>query len=669
MDFNIKAPFEPAGDQPQAIEELVDGVNKGLHTQVLLGATGTGKTYTIAQVINRVRKPTLVIAHNKTLAAQLASELKAFFPDNAVEYFVSYYDYYQPEAYIPQSDTYIEKDASINDEIDKLRHSATSALFERRDVIIVASVSCIYGLGAPQEYYDMVLSLRTGQIIDRQAILRKLVEIQYDRNDIAFQRGTFRVRGDVIEVIPAGYNEKAVRIEMFDDEVDRILEIDVLTGEVLAQRTHVAIFPASHYVTSRENLERAMEDIKVELKERLEYLNEHNKLLEAQRLEQRTNYDLEMMNEMGYCSGIENYSRHLAGRKAGEAPFTLVNYFPDDFLLVIDESHVTLPQIRAMYAGDRSRKEMLVEHGFRLPSAFDNRPLTFDEFQSQIKQAIYVSATPAKYELEHADKVVEQIIRPTGLLDPKIEIRPIKGQIDDLLTEINKVTAAGERTLVTTLTKRMAEDLTDYLKTSGVRVRYLHSEIATIERGAIIDDLRSGKFDVLVGINLLREGLDLPEVSLIAILDADKEGFLRSDTSMIQTIGRAARNEHGRVIMYADRITDSMQRAIDETERRREKQAAYNKEHGITPKTVYKEQRQLIKLTKVAEETGIDDYSEKALKKRSIKEIEKLARTLEKEMTEAAKALDFERAAELRDRLIVTKGLLGEKLVPKKRKK
>lgn len=669
MDFNIKAPFEPAGDQPQAIEELVDGVNKGLHTQVLLGATGTGKTYTIAQVINRVRKPTLVIAHNKTLAAQLASELKAFFPDNAVEYFVSYYDYYQPEAYIPQSDTYIEKDASINDEIDKLRHSATSALFERRDVIIVASVSCIYGLGAPQEYYDMVLSLRTGQIIDRQAILRKLVEIQYDRNDIAFQRGTFRVRGDVIEVIPAGYNEKAVRIELFDDEVDRILEIDVLTGEVLAQRTHVAIFPASHYVTSRENLERAMEDIKVELKERLEYLNEHNKLLEAQRLEQRTNYDLEMMNEMGYCSGIENYSRHLAGRKAGEAPFTLVNYFPDDFLLVVDESHVTLPQIRAMYAGDRSRKEMLVEHGFRLPSAFDNRPLTFDEFQSQIKQAIYVSATPAKYELEHADKVVEQIIRPTGLLDPKIEIRPIKGQIDDLLTEINKVTAAGERTLVTTLTKRMAEDLTDYLKTTGVRVRYLHSEIATIERGAIIDDLRSGKFDVLVGINLLREGLDLPEVSLIAILDADKEGFLRSDTSMIQTIGRAARNEHGRVIMYADRITDSMQRAIDETERRREKQAVYNKEHGITPKTVYKEQRQLIKLTKVAEETGIDDYSEKALKKRSVKEIEKLARTLEKEMTEAAKALDFERAAELRDRLIVTKGLLGEKLVPKKRKK
>lgn len=540
MDFKITAPFEPDGDQPQAIEKLAEGIEKGLRTQVLLGATGTGKTYTIAQVINKVNKPTLVIAHNKTLAAQLASEFKAFFPENSVEYFVSYYDYYQPEAYIPQSDTYIEKDASINDEIDKLRHSATSALFERRDVIIVASVSCIYGLGAPQEYYDMVLSLRVGQKIDRQAILRKLVEIQYDRNDIAFQRGTFRVRGDVIEVIPAGYNEKAVRIEMFDDEVERILEVDVLTGEILAKRSHVAIFPASHYVTSRENLDRAMEDIKVELAERLEYLNSHNKLLEAQRLEQRTNYDLEMMNEMGYCSGIENYSRHLANRKAGEPPFTLVNYFPKDFLLVIDESHVTLPQIRAMYAGDRSRKEMLVEHGFRLPSAFDNRPFTFDEFQQQINQVIYVSATPAKYEMEQTQQVVEQIIRPTGLLDPQVEIRPIKGQIDDLLNEIHKVTEAGERTLVTTLTKRMSEDLTEYLKQAGVKVRYLHSEIATIERAEIIDDLRNGKFDVLVGINLLRECLDLPEVSLIAILDADKEGFLRSDTAMIQTIGRAA---------------------------------------------------------------------------------------------------------------------------------
>ena len=667
MDFKIQAPFEPAGDQPQAIEKLAEGVEKGLRTQVLLGATGTGKTYTIAQVINKVRKPTLVIAHNKTLAAQLASELKAFFPENAVEYFVSYYDYYQPEAYIPQSDTYIEKDASINDEIDKLRHSATSALFERKDVIIVASVSCIYGLGAPQEYYDMVLSLRLGQTIDRQRILHKLVEIQYTRNDIDFKRGTFRVRGDVIEVIPAAYGEKAVRIEMFDDEVDRIVEFDVLTGEILAQRNHVAIFPASHYVTSRENLERAMGDIREELGERLEYLNEHYKLLEAQRLEQRTNYDLEMMQEMGYCSGIENYSRHLAGRKAGEAPFTLVNYFPKDFLLVVDESHVTLPQIRAMYAGDRSRKEMLVEHGFRLPSAYDNRPLTFDEFQQQIKQAIYVSATPAKYELEQAEQVVEQIIRPTGLLDPEIEIRPIKGQIDDLLGEINKVAAAGERILVTTLTKRMAEDLTEYLKQAGVRVRYLHSEIATIERAEIIDSLRRGKFDVLVGINLLREGLDLPEVSLIAILDADKEGFLRSDTAMIQTIGRAARNAHGRVIMYADRITDSMQRAMDETNRRREKQEAYNKEHHITPKTIYKEQRQLIKLTKVAEEGASYGAATKSLEKKSQKELTTLARELERRMQEAAKALDFEAAAELRDQLILVKGQLGQKLVPKKK--
>lgn len=668
MDFKIQAPFAPAGDQPQAIEKLAAGVEKGLHTQVLLGATGTGKTYTIAQVINKVRKPTLVIAHNKTLAAQLASELKAFFPENAVEYFVSYYDYYQPEAYIPQSDTYIEKDASINEEIDKLRHSATSALFERRDVIVVASVSCIYGLGAPQDYYDMVLSLRLGQIVDRQQILKKLVEIQYDRNDIDFKRGTFRVRGDVIEVIPAAYGEKAVRIELFDDEVDRIVEFDVLTGEVLAKRNHVAIFPASHYVTSRENLERAMEDIKVELGERLQELSGNFKLLEAERLEQRTNYDLEMMNEMGYCSGIENYSRHLAGRKAGEAPFTLVNYFPKDFLLVIDESHVTLPQIRAMYAGDRSRKEMLVNYGFRLPSAFDNRPLTFDEFQAQINQAIYVSATPAKYEMEQTQQVVEQIIRPTGLLDPEIEIRPIDGQIDDLLGEIHKTVANNERVLVTTLTKRMAEDLTEYLKKAGIRVRYLHSEIATIERAEIIDGLRAAKFDVLVGINLLREGLDLPEVSLIAILDADKEGFLRSDTAMIQTIGRAARNEHGRVIMYADRITDSMQRAIDETNRRREVQQEFNKEHNIVPRTVYKEQRQLIKLTKVADGEEASSYGKKPLKKQSTKELQMLARELEKQMQEAAKALDFESAAELRDRLILVKGQLGEKLTPKKKK-
>lgn len=669
MEFKIKAPFEPAGDQPQAIEKLAAGVEQGLHTQVLLGATGTGKTYTIAQVINKVQKPTLVIAHNKTLAAQLASELKAFFPDNAVEYFVSYYDYYQPEAYIPQSDTYIEKDASINDEIDKLRHSATSALFERKDVIIVASVSCIYGLGAPQDYYDMVLSLRLGQIIDRQQILHKLVEIQYDRNDIDFKRGTFRVRGDVIEVIPAAYGEKAVRIEMFDNEVDSILEFDVLTGEILARRNHVAIFPASHYVTSRENLLRAMDDIREELKERLDYLNHNFKMLEAQRLEQRTNYDLEMMNEMGYCSGIENYSRHLAGRKAGEPPFTLVNYFPKDFLLVVDESHVTLPQIRAMYAGDRSRKQMLVDHGFRLPSAYDNRPLTFEEFQEQINQAIYVSATPAAYEMEQAEQVVEQIIRPTGLLDPQIEIRPIAGQIDDLLGEINKTAAAGERVLVTTLTKRMAEDLTEYLKQAGVKVRYLHSEIATIERAEIIDGLRAGKFDVLVGINLLREGLDLPEVSLIAILDADKEGFLRSDTAMIQTIGRAARNEHGRVIMYADRITDSMHRAIDETNRRREKQQAYNEEHHITPKTVYKEQRHLIKLTRVADDEAATEYGSKPLKKQSKKELESLSRDLERRMQEAAKALDFEAAAELRDQLILVKGQLGQKLVPKKKKK
>lgn len=664
MDFQIKAPFAPSGDQPQAIEQLAEGVKKGLRTQVLLGATGTGKTYTIAQVINKVQKPTLVIAHNKTLAAQLASELKAFFPDNAVEYFVSYYDYYQPEAYIPQSDTYIEKDASINDEIDKLRHSATSSLFERRDVIIVASVSCIYGLGAPQDYYDMVLSLRLGQLIDRQAILRKLVEIQYDRNDIDFKRGTFRVRGDVIEIVPAAYGEKAIRIELFDDEVDGLVEFDVVTGEIVARRSHVAIFPASHYVTSRENLERAMGDIKVELQERLTELKEQIKGLEAQRLEQRTNYDLEMMNEMGYCSGIENYSRHLAGRKPGEAPFTLVNYFPKDFLLVIDESHVTLPQIRAMYAGDRSRKEMLVNHGFRLPSAYDNRPLTFAEFQDQIQQAIYVSATPGPYELEQTEQIVEQIIRPTGLLDPVIELRPIKGQIDDLLSEINKVKERNERVLVTTLTKRMAEDLTEYLKTAGIAVRYLHSDVATIARAAIIDDLRSGKFDVLVGINLLREGLDLPEVSLVAILDADKEGFLRSDTAMIQTIGRAARNANGRVIMYCDRVTGSMQRAIDETNRRREKQQAYNEAHHIVPKTVYKEQRQLIKLTKVAEEQASYGTG-KALKGKSKKDLETLAKELERLMLKAATDLDFEGAAQLRDQLILVKGQLGQQLVPK----
>lgn len=657
MPFEIHAPFAPAGDQPEAIEALARGVEDGLHTQVLLGATGTGKTYTIAQVIQKVQKPTLVIAHNKTLAAQLCSEFKEFFPNNAVEYFVSYYDYYQPEAYIPATDTYIEKDSSMNDEIDKLRHSATSALMERRDVIVVASVSCIYGLGGPKDYYDSVLSLRIGQTVERDAILEKLVKIRYDRNDLSLERGKFRVRGDVIEVVPASYGEKAIRIELFGDEVDSLEEIDVLTGQVVDKRTHVAIFPASHYVTSDENLERARKDIRRELNERLKVLKGENKLLEAQRLEQRTNYDLEMMQELGYCSGIENYSRHLTGRKPGEPPFTLVNYFPKDFLTVIDESHVTLPQLRAMYAGDRARKEQLVKYGFRLPSAIDNRPLTFDEFQAQRGQIIYVSATPGPYEMETTDQVVEQIIRPTGLLDPKIEVRPIKGQIDDLLGEIHKVTAQKERVLVTTLTKKMAEDLTEYLTTAGVRVRYLHSDIATIERAEIIHDLRAGKFDVLVGINLLREGLDMPEVSLVAILDADKEGFLRSDTAMIQTIGRAARNAHGRVIMYADTITGSMERAISETARRREKQEAFNKVHGIVPRTIQKKVVDLIKLTKVEEDnTAAKGYTAKTVKKLKPRELDKQIRLMEKKMKEAAKQLDFELAAEYRDQLILLKG-------------
>ena len=657
MPFEIHAPFAPAGDQPEAINALARGVEEGMHTQVLLGATGTGKTYTIAQVIQKVQKPTLVIAHNKTLAAQLCSEFKEFFPNNAVEYFVSYYDYYQPEAYIPATDTYIEKDSSMNDEIDKLRHSATSALMERRDVIVVASVSCIYGLGGPKDYYDSVLSLRIGQTVERDAILEKLVKIRYDRNDLSLERGKFRVRGDVIEVVPASYGEKAIRIELFGDEVDSLEEIDVLTGQVVDKRTHVAIFPASHYVTSDENLERARKDIRRELNERLKVLKGENKLLEAQRLEQRTNYDLEMMQELGYCSGIENYSRHLTGRKPGEPPFTLVNYFPKDFLTVIDESHVTLPQLRAMYAGDRARKEQLVKYGFRLPSAIDNRPLTFDEFQAQRGQIIYVSATPGPYEMETTDQVVEQIIRPTGLLDPKIEVRPIKGQIDDLLGEIHKVTAQKERVLVTTLTKKMAEDLTEYLTTAGVRVRYLHSDIATIERAEIIHDLRAGKFDVLVGINLLREGLDMPEVSLVAILDADKEGFLRSDTAMIQTIGRAARNAHGRVIMYADTITGSMERAISETARRREKQEAFNKAHGIVPRTIQKKVVDLIKLTKVEEDnTAAKGYTAKTVKKLKPRELDKQIRAMEKKMKEAAKQLDFELAAEYRDQLILLKG-------------
>lgn len=662
MDFQLEAPFAPSGDQPEAIEALVKGVKEGMDTQVLLGATGTGKTFTIAQMIQKVQRPTLVVAHNKTLAAQLASEFKAFFPHNAVEYFVSYYDYYQPEAYIPATDTYIEKDSSINDEIDKLRHSATSALFERRDVIVVSSVSCIYGLGAPKDYYDSVLSLRVGQEVDRDAILEKLVKIRYERNDLVLQRGSFRARGDVIEVIPSSYNEKGIRIELFGDEVDSIMEIDVLTGDVIDKRTHVAIFPASHYVTSDENLERARGDIRKELKARLTVLHEEGKLLEAERLEQRTNYDLEMMEEMGYCSGIENYSRHLTGRKAGEPPFTLVNYFPDDFLTVIDESHVTLPQLRAMYAGDRSRKEQLVNYGFRLPSALDNRPLTFDEFQKERGQIIYVSATPAAYELDHAEQVVEQIIRPTGLLDPKIEVRPIKGQIDDLLGEIHKVAEAGERILVTTLTKKMAEDLTEYLAASGIRVRYLHSDIATIDRAEIIRDLRAGEFDVLVGINLLREGLDMPEVSLVAILDADKEGFLRSDTAMIQTIGRAARNAHGRVIMYADVMTGSMQRAIEETERRRAKQEAYNKAHGIVPKTIEKKVVELIKLTKVEEDGGtVKAGGVDSLKKLSEKALQKQVKLIEKNMKAAAKQLDFELAAEYRDQMILIKGEISKR--------
>lgn len=662
MDFQLEAPFAPSGDQPEAIEALAKGVKEGMDTQVLLGATGTGKTFTIAQMIQKVQRPTLVIAHNKTLAAQLASEFKAFFPHNAVEYFVSYYDYYQPEAYIPATDTYIEKDSSINDEIDKLRHSATSALFERRDVIVVSSVSCIYGLGAPKDYYDSVLSLRVGQEVDRDAILEKLVKIRYERNDLVLQRGSFRARGDVIEVIPSSYNEKGIRIELFGDEVDSIMEIDVLTGDVIDKRTHVAIFPASHYVTSDENLERARGDIRKELKARLTVLHEEGKLLEAERLEQRTNYDLEMMEEMGYCSGIENYSRHLTGRKAGEPPFTLVNYFPDDFLTVIDESHVTLPQLRAMYAGDRSRKEQLVNYGFRLPSALDNRPLTFDEFQKERGQIIYVSATPAAYELDHAEQVVEQIIRPTGLLDSKIEVRPIKGQIDDLLGEIHKVAEAGERILVTTLTKKMAEDLTEYLAASGIRVRYLHSDIATIDRAEIIRDLRAGEFDVLVGINLLREGLDMPEVSLVAILDADKEGFLRSDTAMIQTIGRAARNAHGRVIMYADVMTGSMQRAIEETERRRAKQEAYNKAHGIVPKTIEKKVVELIKLTKVEEDGGtVKAGGVDSLKKLSEKALQKQVKLIEKNMKAAAKQLDFELAAEYRDQMILIKGEISKR--------
>lgn len=651
--FELVSAYEPRGDQPQAIEKLVEGIQRGVKHQTLLGATGTGKTFTISNVIQRVNKPTLVIAHNKTLAGQLYSELKEFFPNNAVEYFVSYYDYYQPEAYVPQTDTYIEKDASINDEIDKLRHSATSALFERRDVIIVASVSCIYGLGSPEEYRELVVSLRVGMEIERNELLRRLVDVQYARNDIDFQRGTFRVRGDVVEIFPASRDEHCIRVEFFGDEIDRIREVDALTGEVIGEREHVAIFPASHFVTREEKLQLAIQNIEQELEERLQELREQGKLLEAQRLEQRTRYDLEMMREMGFCSGIENYSRHLTLRPPGSTPYTLLDYFPDDFLIVIDESHVTVPQIRGMYNGDKARKQVLVDHGFRLPSALDNRPLTFDEFEQKINQVIYVSATPGPYELEHCPEVVEQIIRPTGLLDPTIDVRPIRGQIDDLVGEIHERIKRNERTLVTTLTKKMAEDLTDYLKDIGIKVAYLHSEIKTLERIEIIRDLRLGKYDVLVGINLLREGLDIPEVSLVAILDADKEGFLRSERSLIQTIGRAARNANGHVIMYADTITKSMEIAINETKRRRAMQEAYNREHGIVPQTIQKEVRDLIRATYAAEQQ--ESYEAKPTQKLTKKEREKLIANVEKEMKEAAKALDFERAAELRDLLFELK--------------
>lgn len=676
--FKVEAPFTPTGDQPTAIQSLTDGIERGEWAQVLLGATGTGKTFTMAKVIEAVQKPTLIIAHNKTLAAQLCSEFKSFFPNNAVEYFVSYYDFYQPEAYIPSSDTYIEKDASINDEIDKLRHSATMSLFERRDVIIVASVSCIYGLGDPEDYSDLVLSLRLGQTKSRDEILSKLVDIQYTRNDMNFIRGTFRVQGDTIEIFPAAYSDRAIRVELFGDEIDRLVEVDALTGEVIAERKHVAVYPASHYVTTKEKMKIAVERIEAELDEQLAKLKAEDRLLEAQRLEQRTRYDIEMMQEMGYCSGIENYSRHMSERKAGEAPYTLIDYFPDDFLIMVDESHVTIPQVRAMYNGDRARKESLIEYGFRLPSALDNRPLKFDEFVERINQIVYVSATPGPYEMEVETNVAEQIIRPTGLLDPSIEIRPIKGQMDDLLGEIHKLAAKNERVLVTTLTKKMAEDLTEFLKEMGVRVRYLHSDIVTIERAEIIRDLRAGVFDVLVGINLLREGLDMPEVSLVAILDADKEGFLRSDTAMIQTIGRAARNVNGHVIMYADRVTGSMQRAMDETDRRRAVQEAYNIEHHITPKSVSKDVKELIELTKIEEDMVTDGkgLSPKKGKKKSsaagmdhghepyaqdadatkvaeitAEELYNKIEELDRQMKAAAKQLEFEKAAKLRDQL------------------
>lgn len=657
--FQIVSEFKPTGDQPEAIEKLSDGFLAGKKFQTLLGVTGSGKTFTMANIIEKINKPTLIMAHNKTLAAQLYNEFKGFFPNNAVEYFVSYYDYYQPEAYVPQTDTYIEKDSAINDEIDKLRHSATAALFERKDVIIVASVSCIYGLGDPEDYRELALSLRTGMIKDRDEVLRKLVDIQYNRNDINFIRGTFRVRGDVVEIFPSNSSETAYRVEFFGDEIERITEIDVLTGQIKGARNHIIIFAASHYVTSKEKMEKAIESIKTELKQRIDELKSENKILEAQRLLQRTNYDIEMMSEMGFCSGIENYSRHLSGGEAGRTPYTLIDYFSDDFLIIVDESHVTIPQARGMYEGDRSRKMNLVNFGFRLPSALDNRPLKFNEFENKINQMLFVSATPSKYEHANSQNVAEQIIRPTGLLDPEIEIRSIKGQIDNLIGEINKVILKNQKVLITTLTKKMAEDLTNYLKESGIRVNYLHSDIDTLERLEIIRDLRLNVFDVLVGINLLREGLDIPEVSLIAILDADKEGFLRSETSLIQTIGRAARNSEGRVIMYADVMTDSMRKAISETNRRRNIQEDYNTLHGIIPKTIIKKVHDIIKATTLVEgkkTTSLDKDPESMTRQ----EIESSIKKLEKDMRKAAADLEFERAAQLRDDLIQLKKILIE---------
>ena len=656
--FKLKAPYKPTGDQPQAIAELVKGFKEGNQCQTLLGVTGSGKTFTMANVIQQLQKPTLVIAHNKTLAAQLYGEFKEMFPDNAVEYFVSYYDYYQPEAYVPSSDTYIAKDSSVNEEIDKLRLSATAALIERRDVIVVASVSCIYGLGEPENFEQMMVSLRPGMEKDRDEVLRQLIDIQYDRNDMDFKRGTFRVRGDTVEVVPADRGDTAIRVEFFGDEIDRISEIDMLTGEIKNTLNHIAIFPASHYVVPKERMEKAIKNIEIELEEQVKYFKEEGKLLEAQRIAERTNFDIEMMRETGFCSGIENYSRHLAGLAPGQPPNTLMDYFPDDFIIMIDESHKTVPQIGGMYHGDQSRKRTLVEYGFRLPSALDNRPLSFEEFENKIDQVMFVSATPGKYEEEHELLRAEQVIRPTGLLDPEVEVRLVEGQIDDLIGEVNKEIANKHKILITTLTKRMAEDLTDYMRELGIRVRYLHSDIDTLERTEIVRDMRLDVFDVLVGINLLREGLDIPEITLVAILDADKEGFLRSETSLIQTIGRAARNAEGHVIMYADTITDSMRAALDETQRRREVQMAYNEEHGITPKTIQKAVRDLISVSRKVAASELQ--MEKDPESMSEKELEKLIKELEKQMKKAAADLNFEAAAELRDKLIELKKTLQE---------